>query len=184
MDAAPFSIRTPDVLGLEVQAAVEVRVRLLGIGHRERDVGAVRAVLVERAAREDVVLRAVVLAHEAAQIAAMFVPARVGHARAAEMAMLGERIPAPKALEWGLINRVAADEDFERDVDALAHRLASGPTGSYAGTKRQLNAWLYGRMDEQLALEADIQQESAETGDFIEGVTAFVEKRPPSFGGS
>jgi 2-(1,2-epoxy-1,2-dihydrophenyl)acetyl-CoA isomerase len=113
----------------------------------------------------------------------LFVPERVGFARATEMAMLGERIPARQALEWGLINRVAADEDFERDVDALAHRLASGPTGSYAGTKRQLNSWLYGRMDDQLALEADIQQESAESGDFLEGVQAFLEKRPARFGG-
>jgi len=99
------------------------------------------------------------------------------------MAMLGERVSARQALEWGLINRVAADEDFEAEVDALAERLATGPTGSYAGTKRQLNAWLYGRMDEQLALEAEIQQQSAESGDFLEGVQAFLEKRPPSFGG-
>ena len=113
----------------------------------------------------------------------LFVPERVGLARATEMAMLGERIPARQALEWGLINRVAADEDFEAEVDALAERLASGPTRSYAGAKRQLNAWLYGRMDEQLALEADIQQQSAETGDFLEGVQAFLEKRPPAFGG-
>ena len=113
----------------------------------------------------------------------LFVPERVGFTRATEMAMLGERVSARQALEWGLINRVAADEDFERDVDALAHRLASGPTGSYAGTKRQLNSWLYGRMDDQLALEADIQQESAESGDFLEGVQAFLEKRPARFGG-
>ena len=97
--------------------------------------------------------------------------------------MLGERVTARQALEWGLINRVAADDEFEAEVDALAQRLADGPTRSYAGTKRQLNAWLYARMDEQLALEADIQQESAETGDFMEGVTAFLEKRPPTFGG-
>jgi len=114
----------------------------------------------------------------------LFIPARVGFARASEMAMLGERIPAPKALEWGLVNRVVADEAFADEVAALRDRLAAGPTRSYAGTKRQLNHWLYARMDEQLALEADIQQESAETGDFIEGVTAFVEKRPPTFGGS
>jgi 2-(1,2-epoxy-1,2-dihydrophenyl)acetyl-CoA isomerase len=113
----------------------------------------------------------------------LFVPERVGFARATEMAMLGEKVPARQALEWGLINRVAADDDFEAEVDALAQRLASGPTRSYAGTKRQLNAWLYGRMDEQLALEADIQQESAESGDFLEGVQAFLEKRKPAFGG-
>ena len=113
----------------------------------------------------------------------LFVPERIGFTRATEMAMLGEKIPARRALEWGLINRVAADEDFEAEVDALAGRLATGPTLSYAGTKRQLNAWLYGRMDDQLALEAEIQQQSAESGDFLEGVQAFLEKRPAAFGG-
>jgi 2-(1,2-epoxy-1,2-dihydrophenyl)acetyl-CoA isomerase len=113
----------------------------------------------------------------------LFVPERVGFTRASEMAMLGEKVGARQALEWGLINRVAADDEFEAEVDALAQRLATGPTRSYAGTKRQLNAWLYARMDEQLALEADVQQESAESGDFLEGVQAFLEKRPPAFGG-
>jgi 2-(1,2-epoxy-1,2-dihydrophenyl)acetyl-CoA isomerase len=114
----------------------------------------------------------------------LFVPERIGFTRATEMAMLGEKIPARQALEWGLINRVASDEDFEAEVDALARRLASGPTLSYAGTKRLLNTWLYGRMDDQLALEADIQQQSAESGDFLKGVQAFLEKRPAEFGGS
>jgi 2-(1,2-epoxy-1,2-dihydrophenyl)acetyl-CoA isomerase len=113
----------------------------------------------------------------------LFVPARVGFARATEMAMLGERIPAAQALEWGLVNRVVADGDFAGEVAALRDRLAAGPTRSYAGTKRQLNAWLYSRMEEQLELEADIQQEMAGSPDFYEGVAAFVEKRPASFGG-
>jgi 2-(1,2-epoxy-1,2-dihydrophenyl)acetyl-CoA isomerase len=114
----------------------------------------------------------------------LFVPARVGFARAAEMAMLGERVPAAQALQWGLINRVVADAEFGTEVQALRDRLASGPTRSYAGTKRQLNHWLYSRMDEQLDFEADIQQEMVASGDFAEGVAAFIEKRAATFGGA
>jgi 2-(1,2-epoxy-1,2-dihydrophenyl)acetyl-CoA isomerase len=114
----------------------------------------------------------------------LFVPTRVGLTRATEMAMLGERIPAAQALEWGLINRVVPDADFAAEVAALRDRLAGGPTRSYAGTKRQLNHWLYTRMEEQLSLEADIQQEMAASGDFAEGVAAFVEKRQATFGGA
>jgi 2-(1,2-epoxy-1,2-dihydrophenyl)acetyl-CoA isomerase len=113
----------------------------------------------------------------------LFVPERIGFTRATAMAMLGERVPAPQALEWGLITKVAADEDFEAEVDALATKLATGPTAAYAGIKRQLNAWAFARMDDQLDLEAAIQQEAAASGDFIEGVQAFLEKRPAAFGG-
>ena len=113
----------------------------------------------------------------------LLVPERVGLARAAEMAMLGERVGARQALEWGLINRVVADDDFEDAVDELAARLAAGPTRAYAGIKRQLNAWLFARMDDQLDLEASIQQQSAASGDFQEGVRAFLEKRPAAFEG-
>jgi 2-(1,2-epoxy-1,2-dihydrophenyl)acetyl-CoA isomerase len=114
----------------------------------------------------------------------LFVPTRVGLTRAAEMAMLGERVSAAQALEWGLINRVVPDERFADEVATLRDRLANGPTRSYAGTKRQLNHWLYTRMDEQLALEADVQQEMAASGDFAEGVAAFLEKRQAAFGGA
>src|SRR3954453_550670 len=114
----------------------------------------------------------------------LFVPERVGFSRAIEMALLGERVPAPQALEWGLINRVHPDEEFQAEVDALVDRLAAGPTRSYAGTKRQLNKWAFERMESQLELEADIQQEMASSDDFVEGVLAFVQKRSASFKGA
>jgi 2-(1,2-epoxy-1,2-dihydrophenyl)acetyl-CoA isomerase len=114
----------------------------------------------------------------------LLVPSRVGFARAMEMAMLGERVSAAQALEWGLVNRVVADDAFAAEVAALRDRLAAGPTRSYAGAKRQLNAWLYARMAEQLELEADIQQEMAGSPDFYEGVAAFIEKRQAAFRGA
>jgi len=114
----------------------------------------------------------------------LFVPSRVGFARAAELAMLGERLNARTALDWGLINRVWPDAEFADQSDALLDRLASGATQSYAGTKRQLNHWMYERMDAQLEFEAGIQREMAGSSDFAEGVAAFVEKRPPRFSGA
>jgi 2-(1,2-epoxy-1,2-dihydrophenyl)acetyl-CoA isomerase len=113
----------------------------------------------------------------------LFVPSRVGMARASELAMLGERLGAAQALEWGLINRVIADERLHEQAAALAARMAAGPTRSYAGAKRQLNNWLYARIDEQLELEARIQQEMADGADFLEGASAFIEKRPARFSG-
>ncbi|HEY0936982.1 MAG TPA: enoyl-CoA hydratase-related protein [Trebonia sp.] len=113
----------------------------------------------------------------------LFVPARVGFARAAEMAMLGEKVPAPRAADIGLINAAWPDEEFEKNADALLLRLSNGPTRSYAGTKRELNHWMYSRMAGQLALEASVQGELGRSKDFTEGVTAFLEKRPARFTG-
>lgn len=113
----------------------------------------------------------------------LFVPTRVGMARAAEMAMLGERVSASQALDWGLVNRVFDDEGFERESIALTARLAAGPTRSHAASKRQLNNQLYSNMAEQLELEAKLQQEMAGSDDFIEGVSAFLAKRPADFRG-
>jgi len=112
-----------------------------------------------------------------------FLPARIGYARAAEMAMLGERVPAERALDWGLINRVVPDDDLAGAADALLQLLATGPTSSYAGSKRLLNRRMYAGMAEQLEAEADAQREQGKTQDFIEGVLAFAEKRPPKFTG-
>ena len=116
--------------------------------------------------------------------ASAFVASRVGIARAAEMALLGEPVPAEKALAWGLINAVHADEDFDAAVAQLARRLAVGPTASYAGSKRELERWFYRELAAQLSHEAGIQQDLASTADFREGLAAFAEKRPARFTGS
>ncbi len=113
-----------------------------------------------------------------------FVPTKAGFQRAMEMALLGEKVPAPKALEWGLVNRVYADDEFDAESEALLQRLAAGPTKSYAGTKRQLNAWAYRGMEDQLELEANVQREMAASDDFVEGVMAFMQKRATDFKGA
>ena len=114
----------------------------------------------------------------------LFVPAAAGKTRAFEMALLGERVSARQALDWGLVNQVHPDDELMGAAEALAGRLAQGPTRSYAASKTALNRMLYPHLDEQLALEADLQHRLARTDDFLEGVGAFIEKREPSFGGS
>ncbi|MGH3258173.1 MAG: enoyl-CoA hydratase/isomerase family protein [Streptosporangiaceae bacterium] len=114
----------------------------------------------------------------------LLVPSRIGFTRATQLAMLGERLDARTAKDWGLINEVWPDEEFRDRADALLDRLASGATKSYAGTKRQLNRWLYSQMDAQLEFEAQIQREMAGSTDFAEGIAAFNEKRPPKFTGA
>ncbi|HEX2126861.1 MAG TPA: enoyl-CoA hydratase-related protein [Thermoleophilaceae bacterium] len=114
----------------------------------------------------------------------LFVPAAVGKARAFQMALLGERVPADRALDWGLVNQVFPDDRLMDEADKLVERLAGGPTRSYASSKRALNRMLYPDLDGQLGLEAELQHALARTRDFQEGVTAFVEKRQPAFEGA
>jgi len=116
--------------------------------------------------------------------ASAFLPARVGQARAFELAYLGERLPAERALEWGLVNRVVPDADLETEAGALAAKLAAGPPGSYAAIKQTINDQLYPRLIRQLDDEAVLQQERVASADFAEGVSAFIQKRNASFTGS
>jgi 2-(1,2-epoxy-1,2-dihydrophenyl)acetyl-CoA isomerase len=113
----------------------------------------------------------------------LFVPAAVGKARSFQMALLGERVAAATALDWGLVNAVHPDGELLEKAGALVARLAAGPTRSYAGSKRALNRMLYPDLEGQLDLEADLQHELARTRDFQEGVAAFVEKREARFQG-
>jgi 2-(1,2-epoxy-1,2-dihydrophenyl)acetyl-CoA isomerase len=110
--------------------------------------------------------------------------ARVGHARAFEIAYLGQKVRAEEALSWNLINEVVDDDELRPRVTELTQKLAAGPPGSYATIKRTINARAYADFDALLDLEADLQQERASSEDFVEGVLAFMQKRPANFTGN
>ena len=109
-------------------------------------------------------------------------PRMIGRARAMEMMLLGERLPAKQALEWGLINRLTPDAELMSEALKLAQALASGPAS--LGLSRQL-AWASLESDwaEQLHRERLAQRVAGKTDDFREGVAAFLQKRPAAFSG-
>jgi 2-(1,2-epoxy-1,2-dihydrophenyl)acetyl-CoA isomerase len=109
------------------------------------------------------------------------IPARAGHARAAEMLLLGERIHADKALEWGLVNEVVAAAELAARAEALAQRLAAGPKTAQAAIKRMLGATFGEELEAAFEAEADAQRVQADGPEFIEGAMAFLQKREPNF---
>lgn len=110
-------------------------------------------------------------------------PRLVGRARATEMMMLGERIPASTALAWGMIHRVVPDDKLDTDALALAERLARGPTVAYGVIRRQLHGALTSTYASAMATEADNQRLMVHTMDAREGRQAFLDKRQPRFAG-
>jgi 2-(1,2-epoxy-1,2-dihydrophenyl)acetyl-CoA isomerase len=112
-----------------------------------------------------------------------FLPRLVGLARATALAMLGDKLPAPTALEWGLIHRVVEPEQLADESLALATRLARQPTYGLGLIKQLLHASLGNDLDAQLALEAELQGAAGRSEDYREGVAAFREKRTPVFRG-
>jgi 2-(1,2-epoxy-1,2-dihydrophenyl)acetyl-CoA isomerase len=110
-------------------------------------------------------------------------PRMIGRARAMEMMLLGEKLPAAKALEWGLINRCVPDGELMGAAQAVAAELAAGPK-SLAMIRKLAWASLDNHWREQLQLERDAQREAGRTADFIEGVSAFMQKRPARFSGA
>lgn len=113
-----------------------------------------------------------------------WLPRQVGMARAMGAALFAEKISARQAAEWGMIWEAVPDEGFAAHVAARAGALAAGPTVAYGLVKRALRASPANGLEEQLALEAQLQAEAGRTADFREGVAAFLEKRAARFTGA
>jgi len=115
--------------------------------------------------------------------ASWIIPRLIGKARAAEMLMLGERVRATDAAEWGLIHRWVTLETLEEEALALAERLAKGPTKALGMMKRNLAHALDHGYASTMQAEAEAQREAAGTEDAKEGIVAFLQKREPKFRG-
>ncbi len=105
----------------------------------------------------------------------------VGRVRALEMILLAERIPAAKAHEWGLVTRCVSDEDVDETALALARNIASGATNAIRLARKAVWAAQSADLQAELELERELQREAGYHPNFVEGVTAFREKRPPVF---
>ena len=112
-----------------------------------------------------------------------FLPRLVGTARALGLALLGDKIHAEQAADWGLIWKCVDDAQFGEAVEALVTQLAQAPTRGLAETKRALYASAGNTLEAQLDLERDVQRELGYSADYREGVAAFLEKRAPRFSG-
>lgn len=115
--------------------------------------------------------------------ATWLLPRLAGRARAMEMMLLGERVSADKALEWGLISRVVEDEALESEAMALATRLARGPTVALGLIRKLAREGGDLPLSQALAAERVAQREAGETQDFRGAVMAFLQKREPKFEG-
>jgi len=110
-------------------------------------------------------------------------PRLVGRARSVELSLMGERLPAEKALEWGLVNRVYDDAALMDETMKLARELANGPTIALSLIRRLYWESSDNSFEDQLDLEQQMQRRAGAAEDFKEGVTAFLEKRPAKFKG-
>ncbi len=110
-------------------------------------------------------------------------PRLAGPQRAMGMCLLGDRLPAEKALEWGLIWDVVDDDQLLPTAMQLATRLANGPAIAIARIKQTIHASAGNDLNTQLALERDLQREAGQSSDFAEGVSAFLQKRKANFKG-
>ncbi|HUS53237.1 MAG TPA: enoyl-CoA hydratase-related protein [Thermohalobaculum sp.] len=112
-----------------------------------------------------------------------WLPRLGGMARAMGMCLFADPIPAERAAQWGLIWEVVDDDQIVARATELAGRLAKGPTVAYRLMKQALRASMSNDLETQLALEARLQGEAGQTRDFMEGIAAFMEKRPASYEG-